>query len=95
MLTQPIADNTRNNDSGNGGKTFADLLSITMSASTEASREASAVSREMTAELLLGQLDNFVEMQIAGEKSNILFELNLTTRNKVLDAYSEVMKFQV
>jgi len=34
-------------------------------------------------------------MMIASEKSSIMFELNLNVRNKVIDAYQEVMRTQI
>jgi len=91
----PLSQVNSDNDTKSNDTAFKDLFSIALTASTEESREASAVSREMTAMLLTGQLDNLVDLQVAGEKSSILFDLNLTIRNKVLDAYNETMKFQV
>ena len=49
----------------------------------------------MTAQLLTGQLDDLSGFMVAGEKSGILRELNMNMRNKVLDAYNEVMRMQV
>ena len=63
--------------------------------SWNAYEEASAVSKEMTAQLVTGQLEDFPGYLIAGEKSSMLFELNINMRTKVLDAYSEIMRFQV
>ena len=56
---------------------------------------AGAENREMTAQLLMGTLEDLPAYMIAGEKSSILFELNVTARTKVLDAYKEVMGLQV
>jgi len=61
----------------------------------KASSEASAASRAETAKLLIGEQDDLPGMQVTGEKSSITFELNLTVRNKVIDAYTEIMKTQV
>jgi len=61
----------------------------------EASKEASAASRAETAKLLTGAMEDFQEYMVTGEKSSIMFELNLTVRNKVIDAYNEVIKMQV
>ena len=92
-LFQPTVNLDEN--AKDSGAAFAELFSIVLKASTEESREASAVSREKTAELLTGQLDNLVDFKVAGEKSSILFDLNLAVRNKVLDAYNETMRLQV
>ena len=60
-----------------------------------ATAETSADSREEAAKLVTGTLDDLPKFAIAGEKSSIAFELNLTVRNKVIDAYSEILKTQV
>ena len=57
--------------------------------------EANAVSKEYTAQLMTGTLDDLAAFQYAGEKANILFEYNLTLRNKAVEAFNEIMKTQV
>ena len=74
---------------------FGELFRTIFAASSEALDEASAVSREMTTQLLTGQLEDLSAFMVEGQKPGILFELNLNIRNKVLDAYSEVMRMQV
>jgi len=61
----------------------------------KATAETSAESRVETTKLVIGELDDLPRMQVAGEKSSIMFEYNLTVRNKVLDAYSDIMKTSV
>ena len=61
----------------------------------EASSDLSAASRAERAKLLTGTQDNMPGMMIASEKSSIMFELNLNVRNKVIDAYQEVMRTQI
>jgi len=60
-----------------------------------ASSEASAASRAETAKLLIGEQEDLPKMQVTGEKSSILFEYNLTVRNKVIEAYNEILKTPV
>jgi len=87
----PQSQSNANTKGGNDGLSFKHILSDLM----DASQAASAESREKTAQLLTGTLEDFPEYLIAGEKAGILFDLNLTVRNKVLDAYHEIMKTQV
>jgi len=61
----------------------------------EASNEASAASRAETAKLLTGTMDDFPNFMVTGEKSSILFEMNINVRNKVIEAYTEIMKTSV
>lgn len=43
----------------------------------------------------LGKTDNISEVLIAGEKANIAFQFTMQIRNKVVDAYSEIMRMQI
>ena len=61
----------------------------------EATSETSAASRENTARLLTGTLEDFPEYMVTGEKSSIMFEMNLAVRSKVIDAYTEIMRTPV
>ena len=76
-------------------KLFGEILQIAMTGATEESRALSRKSREETAKLLIGDEENLVDNLIAGEKSTMQFELNLAIRNKVLDAYNEIIRLQV
>jgi len=85
---QPPPETETNNDITGGFKNILDDL-------MEASKEASEASRAETAKLMTGSLEDFPEFMVTGEKSSILFEMNLTVRNKVIDAYQEVMRTSV
>ncbi|WP_168198284.1 flagellar hook-basal body complex protein FliE [Crassaminicella thermophila] len=43
----------------------------------------------------LGQIDNIHEVMIAAEKSEIALQFTIEVKNKVLDAYKEIMRLQV
>lgn len=45
--------------------------------------------------LLTGDVDDLHSIMIATEKADIAFRLTLQVRNKVLDAYNEVMRMQI
>lgn len=45
--------------------------------------------------LITGELESFHELTIAQEKANIALQLTLSIRNKVLDAYREIMRMQI
>ena len=90
---QPAVDFRIGDDPAPDGS--GELFRLIFEASSKALDEASAVSRENTAKLLTGQIDDLAAFMVEGQKPGILFELNLNMRNKVLDAYSEVMRLQV
>jgi flagellar hook-basal body complex protein FliE len=48
-----------------------------------------------TANLALGEADNLHQIMISGEQTRLTFELMLAVRNKVLEAYQELMRMQV
>jgi len=45
--------------------------------------------------LVAGQTDNLHQVIIAAEKANVALQLTTEIRNKILDAYFEIMRMQV
>jgi len=87
MINKSEEEGEKKGFAGGFEKIFDDLWNATA--------ETSAASREETAKLVTGTLDDLPNFMIAGEKSSIMFELNLTVRSKVIDAYQEILKTQV
>lgn len=46
-------------------------------------------------QLLVGETDNLHDVMIAMEKADLSFQLTLAVRNKVIEAYQEVMRMQI
>ena len=46
-------------------------------------------------DLATGRTDNIAEVMIAAEKADIALRLMMQVRNKMIDAYQEIMKMQV
>ncbi len=53
------------------------------------------VSNKKIEELATGKTDNVADVMIASEKADIAFRLMVQVRNKIVDAYQEIMKMQV
>jgi flagellar hook-basal body complex protein FliE len=54
------------------------------------------LAREQSvAQLALGKTDNLHQVVMGAEQTRLAFELMLSVRNKVLDAYQELMRMQV
>jgi len=51
--------------------------------------------QESVAQLALGQADNLHQVIMSSEQTRLSFELMLAVRNKVLEAYQELMRMQV
>ncbi|MEY8303200.1 flagellar hook-basal body complex protein FliE [Anaerosalibacter bizertensis] len=45
--------------------------------------------------LATGDIDNLHDVMIAAEKANISLQLTMSIRNKVVDAYREIMRMQL
>lgn len=45
--------------------------------------------------LSIGEVDNLHDVTIAAEKANVALQLTLTIRNKIVEAYQEIMRMQI
>jgi len=73
------------------GKTFADTLG-------DAVREVDQIQKNADVavqNLVTGRTDNVADVMIASEKADIAVKLMVQVRNKIIDAYQEIMKMQV
>ena len=85
--TSPISSSS----SVSGDKSFADTLK---SAINEVN-EMQQVSNKKMQELSVGKTDNVADVMIASEKADIAMRVMVQVRNKVIDAYNEIMRMQV
>lgn len=74
-------------DAGAFGKLFTDLLSRLTALQAEADR--------LAAGLAAGEPVDIHEVMLALEKANLGFQFALQVRNKVVEAYQEVMRLQL
>jgi flagellar hook-basal body complex protein FliE len=72
-------------------KSFADTLSDAVGKVNELSQDANIQIQK----LATGETKNIPEVMIAAEKASVAFKLLTQVRNKIIDAYQEVMKMQV
>jgi flagellar hook-basal body complex protein FliE len=70
---------------------FSDLLNQAITSVN--STESTAATENMS--LLTGQNANIHNVVLAAEKAEIALQLTLQIRNKVLDAYNEMMRMQI
>lgn len=52
-------------------------------------------SDNLTNEFAAGKTDNIHQVLIAAEKADISLQLTMQIRNKIMDAYSEIMRMQI
>lgn len=80
-----------NNGVGESSKNFADTLKDAIGNVNELQK---ASDRGMQ-ELATGKTDNVADVMIASEKADIALRVMVQVRNKIIDAYQEIMKMQV
>lgn len=80
--------------SGSGeisGKSFADTLNAAIDKVNTLQKDSDKAIQN----LATGRTDNVAEVMIASEKADIALKLMMQVRNKIIDAYQEIMKMQV
>jgi flagellar hook-basal body complex protein FliE len=75
----------------NNGKTFADTLNEAISNVNELQLQ----SDQKVQELATGKTDDVAGVMITAEKADIALRAMVQVRNKIIDAYNEIMKMQV
>ncbi|HEY9059821.1 MAG TPA: flagellar hook-basal body complex protein FliE [Pseudobacteroides sp.] len=77
--------------SENKGLNFSEIFNNALNSVNE----LQAQSKELTNDLAAGRTDNIHEVLIAGEKADVALQLTIQIRNKILDAYTEIMRMQI
>jgi flagellar hook-basal body complex protein FliE len=54
-----------------------------------------AAAQDQQKQLLVGNTDNIHDVMIAMEKADVAMQLTMAVRNKVIDAYTEVMRMSI
>lgn len=75
----------------NSGKSFADTLTEAIGQVNDLQKSSDKAAQD----LATGRTDNVADVMIAAEKADIALKLMVQVRNKIIDAYQEVMKMQV
>ena len=74
-----------------GEPTFADSLKMAVDNVNQLQKQADKKMQE----LATGKSQNIHEVMIATERADIALKLMMQVRNKIIEAYQEVMKMQV
>lgn len=79
---------TKKNDDGNS---FAEMLKGSVEKVNSMQNEADQAVQD----LLVGKDQNIHQVMIAVEKANLSFNMMMQVRNKIINAYEEIMRTQV
>jgi flagellar hook-basal body complex protein FliE len=77
--------------SGDQGKTFSDILRNSVEKVNEMQTQADTAVKELVA----GRSKNIHETMLTIERADTSLKLMMQVRNKILDAYREIMRMQV
>ncbi len=86
-MNQPSSTNGTNG----GQVSFADTLKSAINNVNEQQKVADVKMQEIAT----GKNNNIPEVMIAAEKADISLKLMVQVRNKIIDAYHDIMKMQV
>lgn len=74
-----------------GGESFAETLKDAVGKVNELQQQADVKMQQ----LATGETTDIADVKIAAEKADIALRLMTSVRNKMIDAYHEIMKMQV
>jgi flagellar hook-basal body complex protein FliE len=74
-----------------GSKSFAEVFSSALDDVNKLQQDASQASTN----LATGKIQDISEVTVATEKATLALQLTMQVRNKILDAYQEIMRMQV
>ncbi len=77
--------------SGNVVEAFSDYLNNAINQVNELEKQSKTIAEDFAA----GKTDNIHEVMIATQKADIALQFTMQIRNKILDAYNEIMRMQI
>lgn len=80
-----------NEDKSTPEISFGDYLNSALTKVSDLENQANSLQQDFA----LGKTDNIPDVLIAGEKANVALQFTMQIRNKILDAYSEIMRMQI
>ena len=72
-------------------KSFGEFLSDSLKEVNTLKKQSEVANMKLAA----GQVEDISEVVIAGEKASIAVQLTMQVRNKIVEAYQEIMRMQV
>lgn len=85
-----VGENSKVNQ-GTGNLPFSDIFKNALENVSKLELEAQALANDFA----VGRTDNIHQVMIAAEKADIALQFTLQIRNKIMDAYNEIMRMQI
>lgn len=90
--TRSIFENVGENEDASGIKIpFSDYFKKALNDTNSLLLEADRLADDFAA----GRTDNIHQVMLAAEKADIALQFTMQIRNKILDAYNEIMRMQI
>ncbi|MBK7000117.1 MAG: flagellar hook-basal body complex protein FliE [Rhodoferax sp.] len=77
---------------GNEGGSFGDAMIQALQATSNLQKESGRLAKDVTLEKSTASLE---ETMVVGVKANISFQANIQVRNRVVQAYTDIMNMQI
>lgn len=84
----PLASKAAKVSQDNIAISFTDFFSQALDKVNELQKQ----SQQQTEDFAVGKTDNIHQVLIAAEKADVALQMTLQIRNKILDAYNEIMR---
>jgi len=78
-------------DEKKDGTSFTEFLKDALNKTNDLQIESQKLQEDFAA----GRTDNIHQVMIAAEKADIALQFTMQIRNKILDAYNEIMRMQI
>ncbi|WP_027629545.1 flagellar hook-basal body complex protein FliE [Ruminiclostridium cellobioparum] len=91
LIPDSVGLSNINEESKASGISFGEYLNSALMKVTDLENN----SDQLKEDFALGKTDNIPEVLLAGEKASVALQFTMQIRNKILDAYSEIMRMQI
>lgn len=77
------------------GPSFGEVLADAMKRGLEETERAQQTAQEKAVQLATGEIADVADVMIASERASLTLGVALAVRNKVVEAYQEIMRMQI
>ncbi|MGE5329239.1 MAG: flagellar hook-basal body complex protein FliE [Deltaproteobacteria bacterium] len=91
IKTIPSVPGSGNREAASGSLNFGEMLNSAINNVNQAQK----ASDQMSSLLAAGKIDDLHTVMIEGAKAELALQFTLQVRNKILDAYNEIMRMQM
>lgn len=90
-IQNSIQKSISNNDNSTESVSFGEYLNSAIQQVSDLQLESEKLNESMA----LGLTDNLHQVMIASEKAELALQLTMQVRNKIMDAYQEIMRMPI